>query len=189
MKTGTKVLLGAAIGGLSLFVIAKMAKAATPRTQYTCPICGEKFATPDELYQHMLTKHPGEPIPTIVPWQYGQPSGSLGYSSTPYTWYLSFTCKITNPNNLTVTKAVTLYLNTGPIDANLENVEPFRAVKTLNVTLEAGESFMYISEGEILVTWEQIQSRLNPYYAQAFLGFPCYLQDSDGEQSSPGTIF
>ncbi len=29
---------------------------------YTCPICGDTFATYDELYQHFITAHPSTPI-------------------------------------------------------------------------------------------------------------------------------
>ncbi len=36
-----------------------------PQPQYTCPICGQKFMTYDELYSHFTTEHPAEPI-TII---------------------------------------------------------------------------------------------------------------------------
>lgn len=51
---------------LAMFgAVAGMAQAATPPVQYTCPICGQKFMTYDELYQHFITTHPSIPIEII----------------------------------------------------------------------------------------------------------------------------
>lgn len=36
-----------------------------PTPQYTCPICGEKFFTYDELYSHFTTEHPAIDIDII----------------------------------------------------------------------------------------------------------------------------
>jgi hypothetical protein len=132
---------------------------------------------------------PVEKVPPLEVWQYGQPSGTLTSSPTPNMWFVSLACEVTNPGPVAATKAIKLYINTGPVDANLQNTEPYKAIKTRTVTIGARESFTFVSEGDILVTWEQMQSRLNPYYAQAFLGFPLYLQDSDGTQSPIATIF
>ena len=38
-----------------------------PQPQYVCPICGEKFMTYNELYQHFITAHPSEPI--TITWE------------------------------------------------------------------------------------------------------------------------
>lgn len=59
------VVMGMVFAFVMIGVVAQMAQAATPQPQYTCPICGEKFMTYDELYQHFTTSHPTEPI-TII---------------------------------------------------------------------------------------------------------------------------
>lgn len=58
--------LMAVMGGMLalglIVVVAGVAQAMTPTLAYTCPICGAKFATYDELYQHFTTEHPASPI-------------------------------------------------------------------------------------------------------------------------------
>ena len=41
------------------------AQTLIPQPQYQCPICGQKFMTYDELYQHFTAAHPAEPIDII----------------------------------------------------------------------------------------------------------------------------
>jgi hypothetical protein len=40
-----------------------------PPEGYTCPYCGEKFETYDELVAHIMAEHPGERIPIDIIWQ------------------------------------------------------------------------------------------------------------------------
>jgi len=55
--------IGAFIGiAMAVVVVQQISAAQTP---YQCPICGERFATYDELYQHFITEHPSEPIDII----------------------------------------------------------------------------------------------------------------------------
>lgn len=54
--------MGMMFGLVMLAAVAGMMQAAEPTPQYTCPICGAKFFTYDELYQHFITEHPAEPI-------------------------------------------------------------------------------------------------------------------------------
>lgn len=57
--------IGIVLALVMLGAVAQMAQAATPTPQYICPICGLKFMTYDELYQHFITAHPAEPIEII----------------------------------------------------------------------------------------------------------------------------
>jgi len=57
------VVIGMVFALVMIGFVAGMAQAAQP--QYTCPICGTKFMTYDELYQHFITAHPAEPIDII----------------------------------------------------------------------------------------------------------------------------
>lgn len=40
-----------------------------PPEGYTCPYCGAKFETYDELVNHIISEHPGERIPIDIIWQ------------------------------------------------------------------------------------------------------------------------
>ena len=59
----------ALISGMTVIVMiavmATVVQACIPQPQYTCPICGEKFMTYDQLYSHFTTEHPAEPIDII----------------------------------------------------------------------------------------------------------------------------
>jgi len=44
-----------------------VAQTIIPQPQHVCPVCGQKFMTYDQLYQHFTTAHPAEPIQII--WQ------------------------------------------------------------------------------------------------------------------------
>jgi hypothetical protein len=57
------ILMGCVAALIGLAATATIAQAYAP--QYVCPICGARFATYDELYQHFMTKHEAEPI-TII---------------------------------------------------------------------------------------------------------------------------
>ena len=61
------VIIPVALGLVAVAVIgmAAMAKAAPPVEEYQCPICGQTFATYEELYSHFTTEHPAEPIQII----------------------------------------------------------------------------------------------------------------------------
>lgn len=61
-----KILMGGIAAMIGLAVIAGVAQAYTPSLDYFCPVCGEMFATYDELYQHFTTEHPAEPIDIVV---------------------------------------------------------------------------------------------------------------------------
>lgn len=54
--------MGAVLG---LAIVIAVVQAMQPTLAYTCPICGEKFVTYDELYSHFITEHPSEPIDII----------------------------------------------------------------------------------------------------------------------------
>jgi len=56
-------MMGALLGITVAMAVAQYAMAA--QTPYQCPICGARFATYDELYQHFVTEHPSEPIDII----------------------------------------------------------------------------------------------------------------------------
>jgi len=59
MDTTEKALLGGMIAVVMLLFMVQTVQAAMPQPQYTCPICGQKFATQAELDEHMRTAHPG----------------------------------------------------------------------------------------------------------------------------------
>ena len=63
-KALTAVMAGVLALGM-IMVVAGVAQAMTPQPQYTCPICGDKSWTYDELYSHFTTEHPAEPIDII----------------------------------------------------------------------------------------------------------------------------
>ena len=65
MENMGKILMGGIAAMIGLVAVASVAQAATPRLDYVCPICGERFATYDELYSHFTTEHPAEPIEII----------------------------------------------------------------------------------------------------------------------------
>jgi len=46
-------------------MMCQIVQAAVPQPQYTCPICGARFMTYDQLYQHFTAEHPAEPIEVI----------------------------------------------------------------------------------------------------------------------------
>ena len=56
-------MIGALFGITMAMAVAQYAMAA--QTPYQCPICGARFATYDELYQHFVSEHPAEDI-TII---------------------------------------------------------------------------------------------------------------------------
>jgi hypothetical protein len=60
-----KALIGGMMAIVMVLVMVQFVGAATPQPQYTCPICGAKFMTYDELYSHFTTEHPSEPIEII----------------------------------------------------------------------------------------------------------------------------
>ena len=60
-----KPIIGGMMAVVLIAVMAQFVQAAIPQPQYTCPICGKKFMTYDELYQHFTTEHPAEPIDII----------------------------------------------------------------------------------------------------------------------------
>ena len=65
MENMEKILMGAMAAMIGLVAVASVAQAATPSLDYVCPICGARFATYEELYQHFTTEHPAEPIEII----------------------------------------------------------------------------------------------------------------------------
>jgi len=65
LETAMPAVMGMMFGLVLIVAVANMVQAAQPTPQYTCPICGAKFATYDELYQHFTTEHPASPINII----------------------------------------------------------------------------------------------------------------------------
>ena len=65
MEMTEKVIIGGLVGLVAVLVLWQFAQGMIPQARYTCPICGEKFMTYDELYQHFTTEHPAEPIDII----------------------------------------------------------------------------------------------------------------------------
>jgi len=59
------IFIGGIAAMIALVAVASMAHAYAPSLDYVCPICGARFATYDELYQHFTTEHPAEPISII----------------------------------------------------------------------------------------------------------------------------
>jgi len=60
-----KWLISVTIAIVGVVMLAQVVQAIVPQPQYTCPICGDKFMTYDQLYQHFTTAHPAEPIEII----------------------------------------------------------------------------------------------------------------------------
>lgn len=60
-KTLTAV-MGGVLGLVMVMAVVGMVQGAPPQLNYCCPICGECFATYDELYQHFTTEHPAVDI-------------------------------------------------------------------------------------------------------------------------------
>ena len=56
-------IIGAFLGVVMVMTMAQYVMAA--QTPYQCPICQQRFATYDELYQHFITEHPSESIEII----------------------------------------------------------------------------------------------------------------------------
>jgi DNA-directed RNA polymerase subunit RPC12/RpoP len=52
------ILIGGIAALIGLVATASIVQAYTPKMEYTCPICGAKFATQAELDEHMRTAHP-----------------------------------------------------------------------------------------------------------------------------------
>ena len=65
METIEKAMIGGMTAIISVVMLAQMAQVFIPQPQYACPICGQKFNTYDQLYQHFSTAHPTEPIDII----------------------------------------------------------------------------------------------------------------------------
>jgi len=65
MENMEKIIMGGTAALIGLAVVAGVAQAYTPRLEYACPICGERFMTYDALYQHFTAEHPAEPIDII----------------------------------------------------------------------------------------------------------------------------
>jgi transcription initiation factor IIE alpha subunit len=65
MGKALPAVMTAMFGLVMIVAVADVAQAMTPQPQYVCPICGQKFYTYDELYQHFTTEHPSEPIDII----------------------------------------------------------------------------------------------------------------------------
>jgi len=60
-----KVIIGGIAALVGLAAVCWAVESYTPRLDYVCPLCGMKFATYDELYQHFTSLHPAEPIEII----------------------------------------------------------------------------------------------------------------------------
>ena len=65
METFEKTIISSMIAIVGVLMLVQVAQAAMPQPQYACPICGERFATYDALYQHFAAEHPAEPIEII----------------------------------------------------------------------------------------------------------------------------
>jgi hypothetical protein len=60
-----KTIIGGMMAIVMTAIMVQFVQAAAPQPQYTCPICGQKFMTYEELYNHFTTEHPAEPIEII----------------------------------------------------------------------------------------------------------------------------
>ncbi|GAI59705.1 unnamed protein product, partial [marine sediment metagenome] len=61
MEKALPAVMGAMFGLVMIVAVVGMAQAmqpVPPTPEYTCPICGEKFFTYDELYSHFVESHP-----------------------------------------------------------------------------------------------------------------------------------
>jgi len=58
--TGSGIMMVFAM--MMMLVFMGTIASAAPANQYVCPICGEKFTSYSDLYQHFTTAHPTEPI-------------------------------------------------------------------------------------------------------------------------------
>jgi hypothetical protein len=65
MEKSLATTMGAMFGLIMIVAVVNMTQSMQPTPQYTCPICGLKFFTYDELYTHFITEHPAEPIEII----------------------------------------------------------------------------------------------------------------------------
>ncbi len=65
MEKGLTTAMGIMFGLIMLVAVVGIVQGMQPTPQYTCPICGTKFFTYDELYAHFTTEHPAEPIDII----------------------------------------------------------------------------------------------------------------------------
>jgi hypothetical protein len=65
MEKSLATTMGAMFGLIMIVAVVNMTQSMQPTSQYTCPICGLKFFTYDELYTHFITEHPAEPIEII----------------------------------------------------------------------------------------------------------------------------
>ena len=71
MKREHKIAIGAGIAGitgLAIWALTKKAPPEVPPTVYTCPYCGAKFSTQEELTAHIQAEHPGKPPIYICPY-------------------------------------------------------------------------------------------------------------------------
>ena len=59
------VMMGCMAALIGLAAAAGAVQAYTPSLEYVCPICGARFATYEELYEHFTSEHPSEPIEII----------------------------------------------------------------------------------------------------------------------------
>ena len=62
MEKLEKVMMGGMTAVVTMAMLVWVVQAIIPQPQYVCPVCGAKFMTYDELYQHFTTEHPAEPI-------------------------------------------------------------------------------------------------------------------------------
>lgn len=60
-----RVLMGGMAAMIGIMAVASVVQASTPKLEYICPICGAKYASYEELYNHFTTEHPAEPIDII----------------------------------------------------------------------------------------------------------------------------
>jgi len=58
-KTMMAMMMAVVLGAVAMSVVTPLGP------QYECPVCGVKFYTYDELYQHFIGSHPTEPIEII----------------------------------------------------------------------------------------------------------------------------
>ncbi len=60
-----RIMMGGMAVLIGLVAVAGVTQAYTPKLEYICPICGVKYASYEELYNHFTTEHPAEPIDII----------------------------------------------------------------------------------------------------------------------------
>jgi len=64
-KAMEQTMIGMVMAIMMMLILVQFVQGSTPQPQYTCPICGDKFMTYEDLYSHFTSEHPAEDIEII----------------------------------------------------------------------------------------------------------------------------